>query len=573
MGNKISAPIVYKIENEDRSSRLEECLNNQTDSQYLLDYPTVYLHAWMENNMYHTYVGEANNVVTRTKQHFEDAKDVNAWQNNLDEKDGVLYVIGHEHFNKSLTLDIEDRLMNYMLASKGIKQIHNKRGNPQSKYYPEHECDMIFNKIWNKLGRDNHELFPGKNLIEDTAIFKASPLHKLTKDQEVIKDRIIDKVDEMLLNDKNGQIIFVSGEAGTGKTVLNSALFNEICNKLDSNNTKLNCNLLINHEQLLVVYQQIAQKLNLGNKVHKPTSFINQTKDIVDVVLIDEAHLLLTRGKQSYTGKNQLDDIRKKSKIVIVMFDENQILKTEQILEKEQIKNLEEDAKATNSYFKLEKQLRISGNQEINNWIQSFTKQRKINNIPKYANYDISIFKTPEELDIAIQNKSKEKGNELSRIVATFDWEYSGASRPIDHRIKYWQITIGQWKKPWNLELERNFDKTQKKMVKSVAWAEQPHTIDEVGSTFTIQGFDLNYAGVILGPSVQYRNGEVIYNPSNSKNKNATGNRTLLDGSKQKFGEELIANEVNVLMSRGVKGLYIYAYDDELRKALIEATR
>lgn len=116
-------------------------------------------------------------------------------------------------------------------------------------------------------------------------------------------------------------------------------------------------------------------------------------------------------------------------------------------------------------------------------------------------------------------------------------------------------------------------DKKTKKANKSLSWAEQPQTIDEVGSTFTIQGFDLNYAGVILGPSVKYRNGEIIFDPSESYNAKAVRNRTLSDGSKRKFGETLIQHEVRVLMTRGVEGLYIYACDEELRKALLEAAK
>ena len=93
------------------------------------------------------------------------------------------------------------------------------------------------------------------------------------------------------------------------------------------------------------------------------------------------------------------------------------------------------------------------------------------------------------------------------------------------------------------------------------------------GSTFTIQGFDLNYAGVILGPSVKYRNGKVIFDPSESCNEKAIRNRTLSDGTKQKFGEILIQHEVRVLMTRGVNGMYIYACDPELQKALLEAAK
>lgn len=104
-----------------------------------------------------------------------------------------------------------------------------------------------------------------------------------------------------------------------------------------------------------------------------------------------------------------------------------------------------------------------------------------------------------------------------------------------------------------------------------MAWAEQPQTIDEVGSTFTIQGFDLNYAGVILGPSVKYRDGKIVFDPSESCNDKAVRNRTLSDGTKQKFGEELLKHEVRVLMTRGVNGMYIYACDPELQNALLEA--
>ncbi|MEJ7445791.1 DNA/RNA helicase domain-containing protein, partial [Staphylococcus hominis] len=79
---------------------------------------------------------------------------------------------------------------------------------------------------------------------------------------------------------------------------------------------------------------------------------------------------------------------------------------------------------------------------------------------------------------------------------------------------------------------------------------------------FTIQGFDLNYAGVIIGPSVKFRNGKIIYDKSESKNIQVTQNRKLSDDTMKNFGEELLRNELHVLLTRGVNGLYIYAVDD-----------
>ena len=172
-----------------------------------------------------------------------------------------------------------------------------------------------------------------------------------------------------------------------------------------------------------------------------------------------------------------------------------------------------------------------------------------------------------------IQKKAKESDSMLSRVIATYDWEYSSNHRPEDRLMRYWEVLIGKWHKPWNRELESELTRKEKRAIKGLAWAEQPQTINEVGSTFTIQGFDLNYAGVILGPSVKYRNGKVIFDPLESCNEKAIRNRTLSDGTKQKFGEILIQHEVRVLMTRGVNGMYIYACDPELQKALLEAAK
>lgn len=92
-----------------------------------------------------------------------------------------------------------------------------------------------------------------------------------------------------------------------------------------------------------------------------------------------------------------------------------------------------------------------------------------------------------------------------------------------------------------------------------------------MGSTYTIQGFDLNYSGVIIGPSVKCRNGKIVFDSKFSRNKKAVQNRTLTGGSKINASEQLLANELNVLLTRGVHGLYIHAVDDELRNALLKA--
>ena len=587
MGQKmtnIAKPIIKQIkDNREALDFFENILlpaEDEKTQEIIANFPTVYIHNWQDSGDFEVYVGESNDIFKRTRQHYDAAVDKSKWQRKLMEKDARLFIIGHEHFNKSLTMDIENRLMHYMMSAERVKHVHNLRDNPQTSYYPVEELDEIFGRIWRGLRKENKELFPTESAIKDSAIYKASPLHKLTKEQKDARELILQKVSKALENGETRQLIFIDGEAGTGKTVLNSSTFYELYCQAEEEEKTLKCYLLVNHDEQITVYEQIAEKLGLtakyGKVVSKPTTFINNYSedDPVDVVFVDEAHLLLTQGKQSYHGENQLKDIIARARVTVVMFDENQILTTEQFWEAQILEHYRNQAKAAENHIVLDKQLRMQADLVTMDWIDSFTKKGQLKEIPHTVDgYQIKVFDDPEMLDLEIQKKAKEKDSALSRVLATYDWEYSQKRKPDDRLRAYWEVVIGKWHKPWNRELAAELSRKEKRKISGLAWAEQPQTINEVGSTFTIQGFDLNYAGVILGPSVKYRNGKIIFAPSESHNNKAIRNRTLSDGTKQKFGEMLIQHEVRVLMTRGVNGMYIYACDPELRAALLKAAK
>ena len=587
MGQKmtnIAKPIIKQIkDNREALDFFENILlpaEDEKTQEIIANFPTVYIHNWQDSGDFEVYVGESNDIFKRTRQHYDAAVDKSKWQRKLMEKDARLFIIGHEHFNKSLTMDIENRLMHYMMSAERVKHVHNLRDNPQTSYYPVEELDEIFGRIWRGLRKENKELFPTESAIKDSAIYKASPLHKLTKEQKDARELILQKVSKALENGETRQLIFIDGEAGTGKTVLNSSTFYELYCQAEEEEKTLKCYLLVNHDEQITVYEQIAEKLGLtakyGKVVSKPTTFINNhsENDPVDVVFVDEAHLLLTQGKQSYHGENQLKDIIARARVTVVMFDENQILTTEQFWEAQILEHYRNQAKAAENHIVLDKQLRMQADPVTMDWIDSFTKKGQLKEIPHTVDgYQIRVFDDPEMLDLEIQKKAKEKDSALSRVLATYDWEYSQKRKPDDRLRAYWEVVIGKWHKPWNRELAAELSRKEKRKISGLAWAEQPQTINEVGSTFTIQGFDLNYAGVILGPSVKYRNGKIIFAPSESHNNKAIRNRTLSDGTKQKFGEMLIQHEVRVLMTRGVNGMYIYACDPELRAALLKAVK
>ncbi|WP_409282221.1 DUF2075 domain-containing protein [Pediococcus pentosaceus] len=547
----ISTPTIGNVPfSEDGIKQLEKIDNKKL----LLEYPTVYIIYSERNGMYQVYVGETNNIKQRTKEHFREG--------NRYAKGSNMFVIGHEHFNKSLTLDIENKFMLYLTGNKFIKKLSNKRDNPQYRYFPYEEMNQIFSKSWKKLRKNEQSLFPIEKVIEDNALFKASPFHKLTMEQFEARDKIINRVKEVLNKGNKHQLILVEGAAGSGKTVLLSSLFYALS---EENNE--NTYMLVNHDEQVKVYNNIAKKLGLqkrlNEKVMKPTSFIINDKfvDEDNIVLVDEAHLLWTQGKQSYQGQNQLQDIIKKSRITIAVFDPQQVLRTQQYVEDDDLRKIEENAKNNGNLIELKKQLRMNASQETINWIKTFVYQQEIIPFPENdAKYDLKIFDDPREMyeQLKIKNQNQESG--LSRILATFDWEFKEKKSGTTDLYK---VEVDGLSLPWNNQL--------KSSNKYLSWAERPETINEAGSTYTIQGFDLNYSAVIIGPSVKYRDGKVIYDPDFSANRNAVSNRTLKNGKKQKVYDTLLPNELNVLLTRGINGLYIYAVDDELRIALLSA--
>lgn len=586
---QVKNPIIEEIDDNKTSlmsfSKELDLKRNDKKSELIKNYPVVYIHYWKSNNKYHVYVGETKNFFRRTEEHYDKMKEYSSWQYQLNTNKASLFVITHENFNKSFTMDIENKLIHYLSGSSNVKKVHNSNGNPQSKYFPCEQFDAMFAKIWNQLRNRNKDLFLLESKIKDSAIFKSSPLHKLNAEQSLAKEQIIHCINDSLLQNVNHRLIFVLGSAGTGKSVLMNSVFYEILNSrkftIDESNIirkNISCAILVNHYDQLKLYQQIINKLDLAIEneqlVFNPTEFINLFKNkkqdkLFDVVFVDEGHLLLTQNNQAFSDHNHLKEIIKYSKIVVVMFDKKQIMNAEQYLDSKSIENYIKIAKKNDCFIELKNQMRIHANSNVLGWLEKILDYHIIEKLPAdCGEYDIKVFRTPFDLEKAIKKKANNKKTSLSRIIATYDWPYSGKSRSkVD---KYWNVTIGSWSKPWNREILRFSSRKEKRGVQDLPWAEQPQTIDEVGSIYSIQGFDLNYVGVILGPSVKYRDGKIVFDVKKSCNKKAVQKRTLEDGSKVSFGEDFLNNELGVLMTRGVNGLYLYACDEELQKQLIK---
>lgn len=567
----------------------KEILKQDSENELITRYPTVYIVIdkitgnKKKFGQFKAYVGETNNIIRRTEEHLKNESDDRTdWLELNNSNSARLIVIAHKEFNKSLTLDIENQLMQYLVSDDAIGELNNRRSNDQDLYYTREHFQEIFKDIWKGLSENNKDIFPDIDDITNSAIFKASPFHKLTDEQLDARDEIMDNIDRIKNNNSDDNLIIVKGSAGTGKTVLLSSLFAELNKSKDQE-----AYMLVNHDQQLKVYENIASKIGLKSEygdpiVNKPTSFLNNhsvsdvmkgVKPIVDLVLVDEAHLLLTQGYMSYKGSNQLSELRKVSKVVVAVLDPMQVLKGNGYIEHKNLEKIIHRASIEKNLIELSQQNRMMASQDTLNWIDDIVNNGIINDIPKDDNYTLKVFDEVNDMydEIKKHNGRIESLTQgLSRMLATYDWEYKNnrlkeCINPQGGKYKdYWRVKIGDdFNVPWNNQLK------PEEKYKKLSWAEQPQTINEVGSTYTIQGFDLNYCGVIIGPSVKFRDGKITYDRLQSADKSVKNRRKFDNNEMVDVSSELIRNQLNVLLKRGVHGLFIYAVDDELRKELI----
>lgn len=398
------------------------------------------------------------------------------------------------------------------------------------------------------------------NQPTNAATAKISPGLPLTAEQDHLVQQILTFTTDHL-NTTGPAVFTIYGDAGTGKSVVLSHLFNQLQvaarTQADSPLAGTKNYFLVNHPEILKVYREIAGRHPhlLKKDFQRPTSLINQiAKGQVqpDVLVIDEAHLLLSQADHynNFYGHNQLSSLLATAKVIIVVFDETQVLRMKSFWTEQRLAHLV--APFPHATYRLTHQFRMQASDDLVHWINDFTHQR-MRPLPTNVgnDYDLRVFDDAEQMRQAVVQRNAEVG--LSRVVAT-----SGYPSTLDGGKHY--VTEGNFHLPWD---QYNYTSTP--------WAELPQTINEVGSIYTCQGFDLNYVGIILGPPVSLdKDDHLQINLDRYTDVEAFKKRDdLTDPAEiRQIKRQLILNSINVLMKRGVKGLYLYAHNPQLRHYL-----
>lgn len=526
------------------------------------------------------YVGESLNVAIRLRQHKDSPE-----KRDLSDARVVL----DERFNKSAALDLESFLIR-LLAGDGRFQVLNRNdGITNSDYFDRDQYRAAFQDIFDHL-RSLKLFEQSRTAIENSDLFKLSPFKALTADQEEAVASIVGA----LLNDLSGgskTTSVVSGGPGTGKTVVGIYLMKLLSDLATGRADEtadaeaalsefftddrrlqlkdLRLGLVIPQQSLRASVRKVFAKTpGLRRDMVLSPFDVGKASRGFDLLIVDETHRLMQRANMPSAAQNkqftdinmqlfgdddvahtQLDWIQHQSRHQVLLLDAAQAVRPAD-LPTALLDELTARAERTRRKFALSSQMRVNAGGDYIEYVRQILSNSPPAARATFEAYDLRLFDSVSELRVALKECESHAG--LARLVAGYAWPWKSKKDPEKHDIE-----IDGESLRWN--------KT------AVDWVNSPTAADEVGSIHTIQGYDLNFAGVIIGDDLRYDPvaerlsfDRGSYYDTKGKENNPRIGRTYDDDDLFRF----VTNIYAVLLTRGIRGTYVYATDPALRAYL-----
>lgn len=381
---------------------------------------------------------------------------------------------------------------------------------------------------------------PSKKLIDHvSSMFEGNQEFVLLDEQKVAYELAFD----IALHAKQKSVVIVSGGPGTGKSVISMNLLGGLLKK-DFNVVFVAPNSSFRS----VMEAQLAgsnTRRRIAHLFKGSSGFINTAENIYDVIVVDEAHRLKDGRAYQYQGENQIEDIIKSARTTLFFVDEYQIIRPEDIGSLDEIRRVAKKMGANVYETELSAQFRCAGAEGFVNWLDDVLHVRQTANYDGWdkKSFEFKIFDNPNELFKQI--KEKNDSGHKSRLLAGYAWKWTSADLGnADANVCDVEIPEFNFKLPWN---SRRVGST---------WAIDTSGIDQVGCIHTSQGLEFDYVGVIVGDDLAYSVENDEYEVDWDSYKDVKGKQGLKDDPKKLA--QLVTNIYKVLMTRGMKGCYVY---------------
>lgn len=405
---------------------------------------------------------------------------------------------------------------------------------------------------------ENGKIRPSKSLQDAlSSMLKGNEEFVMIDDQKLVYETALDMARKSY-KDGNKRVLVVKGGPGTGKSVLAINLLVRLTNE------NMVCSYVTKNAAPRNVYATKLsgdfRKTRINNLFKGSGSFVESAENEFDVLIVDEAHRLNAKsGMFQNLGENQIKEIIKASKFSIFFIDESQRVTLKDIGSEELIKKYANELGAGVEIYELDSQFRCNGSDGYVAWLDNVLEIRNTANFDIDGfDYDFKVFDDPNELREAIEEKNKE--NNKSRIVAGYCWEWPNDKNRSNDNDKNIKIPQYNFEMSWNLSGGESF-------------AIGEHTIKQAGCIHTTQGLEFDYVGVIIGDDMRYENEKVItdYTKRASTDRSLWGIKTMYKKDPEnalKVADEIIKNTYRTLMTRGMKGCYVYCTDKKLSEYL-----
>jgi hypothetical protein len=354
-------------------------------------------------------------------------------------------------------------------------------------------------------------------------------------------------------HDRQKTVLLIQGGPGTGKSLIAINLMGDLSR--GGYNTQYATGSKAFTETLR---KSVGSRA--GTQFKYFNSYLGAEQNVVDVLICDEAHRIretsdnrFTRAKR--TGDPQIDELIGAGKVSVFLVDDRQVVRPGEIGSSNHIREHAEGAGCRVLEYQLEAQFRCAGSDGFVRWVENtFGIERTANALWEGSEgFDFQIMDSPFAVEAAIREKAA--AGFSARMTAGFCWKWSN---PLGDGTLAPDVAIGEYRRPWNAK--SGAGRLARGIPRESLWATDPGGIDQVGCVYTAQGFEFDYAGVIFGSDLRYDpdRGEWIGHPECSQ-----------DGAVKRSGSrflELVKNTYRVLLSRGMKGCYVYFMDRDTER-------
>ena len=408
---------------------------------------------------------------------------------------------------------------------------------------------------------EHGKIKPSKSLQESIAkMLKGNKEFVMLDEQKVVYEEIL-RASRKSMEDDKKRVIIVQGGPGTGKTVVAINLLSQLTNEEQF------CQYVSKNSAPRNVYQKKLKgelrKSSVDNMFKGSGVYTEASDGIVDTILVDEAHRLNEKsGMFQNLGENQIKEIINAGKCSVFFIDESQRVTLNDIGSVEEIEKWAGMYDAEIIHMELISQFRCNGSDGYLAWLDNVLDIRETANWDMEGiDYDIQILDSPHDMQRIILERNQTSKNR-ARILAGYCWNWikEGANNTNVHDIQ-----IGDFGISWNLKNTSTF-------------AIDETSVNEAGCIHTSQGLEFDYVGVIIGDDLRYENGKIVtdFTRRAKTDQSLKGIKTMYKENPQKalvLADEIIKNTYRTLMTRGMKGCYVYCVDKQLAEYLKECLK